>query len=550
MPNAERKVYNFPAKSGNLDDCRMGLEGNKMSKLLAMSQWKNNIFSKLPINKGDGYLLVEPVGSLLVLHHLCLYSVIICRARGLTPRFTVEAQSEEKYRKIISFYFDKFEIFVTQDISKLKRFELLVYSALYFCKFNLTKNILPTCFRKFHIGPIIYDAYLMMNSVATMHYTDIQLIRSIYHTLRSIEWGRVNIEKINPKAILISHRVGVRAGGLLSIAKACGINIFSIGGQDYGTLYLEKDSHLMHYEFTATMAELEPILTLPENDFQALYDKIREKHFQGSFNADAKLAFSKKLFTSREEFCTHYKIESTKKNVFIMLHAFTDYPHSHFNGMLFEDYFDWFLQTLKFASLETNVNWIIKQHPSAHFYPIKDVVINDIIEKYKKPHIVFLDSHENIDTRSIAHVGDALITCIGSAGFELSAIGGVPSITAGDNPYADAGFAIYPKSKTEYFSVLNHLDKLQKLDEKARKNAIATYLFIHRLSRVRMIFIPEISHQEHRDLAQSMDYFKKVEDNITSFGAEKVIHDLTKYIQSVQRSDFHALRTDPKECEI
>ena len=142
-----------------------------------------------------------------------------------------------------------------------------------------------------------------------------------------------------------------------------------------------------------------------------------------------------------------------------MLHAFTDYPHSHFKWMVFKDYYDWFISTLDFAKQNRKVNWIFKQHPSIKDYPTKDVSF-DLLFSDVPDNIVYISENKQIDTRSLNYCADLVITCIGSAGFELPAMAGIPSVTAGDNFYTDLGFAIESKTKAEYFSILGTTSSL------------------------------------------------------------------------------------------
>ena len=117
--------------------------------------------------------------------------------------------------------------------------------------------------------------------------------------------------------------------------------------------------------------------------------------------------------------------------------------------------------------------------------------------KYTDENIIFLGTDNLIDTRSFAHVADAVITCAGSSGFELPAIGKLQSLIAGDCPYANVGFAIKPDTKEQYKDALIDLANGEKLSEGKHKDAMATFLFVHRLARVSMLAIPSLPNKEH-----------------------------------------------------
>ena len=62
------------------------------------------------------------------------------------------------------------------------------------------------------------------------------------------------------------------------------------------------------------------------------------------------------------------KINNKKPFVFILAHVFSDAPLSIGETMLFSDYYDWLIFTIKQAGLNKDINWIVKPHPSSYIY--------------------------------------------------------------------------------------------------------------------------------------------------------------------------------------
>jgi hypothetical protein len=151
----------------------------------------------------------------------------------------------------------------------------------------------------------------------------------------------------------------------------------------------------------------------------------------------------------------------------------------------------------------------------------------------------------DFDSRSICHVGDAIVTCLGSAGFEFSALGGIPSIAVGDSPYADAGFAINPRSTQEYFDVLRNIQTMDRLSGETLQRARATFMFIHRLSRVPMHALINLSHAEHR-IWYDDKYFDMVDANAAE-NEDLIAGEMDKYIDAVAQPDFRVLRSAPSD---
>lgn len=504
--------------------------------------WRN-IFSSPP-HQSNGVLLIEPVDSSISLHLLCVYAHIITCAKNFTPVFIADKKNKLWLKEHLVRYFDQFQVLDKPRLSLLNKLFLFIISSYKWVLLLAQKQLITLEWRERLIGDIVYDQYLASCRRGTLYYFDLRLLKIIYHVIHAVEISRKAMTLVNPHAALRSHQVGLSSAPIAVACEEYGIPIYSIGGTMYGTLICSDQRK--DYFYTATSDELKPLLELSDVEFDNCFEDVKKELFQGNFNSDSKLAFTNKLFTKRIDFANTYGLDAKKKNIFIMLHAFTDYPHSHFSGMLFKDYLDWFLKTLAFISHQKSVNWIIKQHPSSQFYPVEDLDWDELIEKYSSNSLVFMPHDADFDSRSICHVGDAIVTCVGTAGFEFSALCGVPSVTAGDNPYVNAGFAVYPSSRQEYYETLSNIGSIERLTGKQLRNAKATFMFIHRFSRVEMKGVINLSHQEHRDYQFSDQYFDMAEENAAKYESQ-ISADLAKYIDAVSQADFHALRTKPRD---
>jgi hypothetical protein len=507
------------------------------------SIWRKAIM--LPsIGEEKGILLVESSNSEVSLHELCIYAYIISQARQLRVVFISSATSALKLGDILPRYFDKFDIVDEAPIGPGMRLWLLLISLGVWVSQLVRKDLVNLRWHEELVGDVVYDQYLAGCRKGSVDYRDLRLAKYIYVTLRAVERSRKLLKKILPATVLLSHRVGLGAAPIAVVCEQLDIPIYSYGGGEYGTLVVSTKRKT--YEYRATTEELAPLLDISPVKFDRIFEAIQEDLFKGLYNADSKLAFANKLYTDRLEFSDVYRLDITKKNIFVMMHAFTDYPHSHFNGMLFDDFRDWFLQTLGFASQHKNVNWIFKQHPAAHFYPVDDVDWQELVNGFTSENLIFMPQGADFDSRSICYVGDATVTCVGSAGFEFAALAGIPTITAGDNPYATSGFAIYPQSRSDYFATLSGLSTLPKLNDAALKKAKAAFIFIHRMSRVPMHASLSLSHGERRELQYGGGYFSKI-DSHAAVHECLIASELSKYVTAVADPAFRALRSSPHE---
>jgi hypothetical protein len=162
--------------------------------------------------------------------------------------------------------------------------------------------------------------------------------------------------------------------------------------------------------------------------------------------------------------------------------------------------------------------------------------------------IIYIDENRQIDTRGLIYCADLIVTCLGSAGFELPAMGAIPSVTAGDNPYTGLGFALEPKTKKEYFGILNNADKIKKLPVKIQNRARAAYIYIYKISRVSFSACPQLPPSQGRgENINSFNswYWDKVRNQ---YSAKKnvILKELTHYIKEVAKPEFRKLTSFKK----
>lgn len=181
----------------------------------------------------------------------------------------------------------------------------------------------------------------------------------------------------------------------------------------------------------------------------------------------------KTIYTSREQFCSDYALDPEKRNVFVMLHAFNDYPHTYGN-MVHQDFYHWIMHVLELSRKNRQVNWIFKNHPYAKYYPT-DVDVNAMFQSIKEPHIKYMEEDVNFNTSSLRYVGDVVITCLGTAGLEYSTFG-IPCILAARCWYSGLGFTREPGTRTEFENELLNISQLARLtDDQVRMAKIMAY---------------------------------------------------------------------------
>lgn len=196
-------------------------------------------------------------------------------------------------------------------------------------------------------------------------------------------------------------------------------------------------------------------------EFIAHYQDHLERRLSGQINqVDVLLAFANKRIYDQQLLRSTLGITNSKPLVFIMCHAFSDSPHIS-SWQMYNDYYDWLLQTLQLVKNLDNVNWIIKPHPSVALYN-EDGAVGNIVREHANKNI-FL-TPEDFNTSSLKNCAHAILTVQGTVGIEFSCYG-IPTILTGKPFFAGLGFTIEPKTKHEYEQLLNDIHNLKKLSD-------------------------------------------------------------------------------------
>ena len=494
--------------------------------------------------KTQGNLLVEEMsGASFINHCMSMQALFLNIAHGFRPLYLRNGCFNQDF---VQSYVPEAAVVELERLSLLEKMRIGIVCFFQLLKAYLLGNILPLRYNGVIYGDIVYDVFLQENSVATLderNWCSLKKIARIYLFI-AVRHKKIKnlIRKMKIDAVLVSHKIGSCGGPLARCALKMKRKVYSNAGMHRNTLYLNSSfKNVKDYEYTPTLQEIKHIMAMP--NFDDRFAEIHNEHIWGNRSLDAQHAFNDSYdrYENRELFCFRFSVDPAKKNVFVMLHAFTDHPHAHFPRMLFKDYKDWFLQTLLFAKNDNGVNWFFKRHPSDKFYPTTDVNFEELFANLPD-NVKFIDTTDRFDTRNLEVVADAVITCTGSVGFEMPAMYGIPTITAGDNPYSHLQFVKYPASCEAYFFLLSNLKDIQRLAPEEQKEAKAFYMFRYSFCTVDYSFIPVLSHEDHHSPNLNAIFFEKVLALYEEKGGT-IKDQIARYAFEMSRPDYKALRT-------
>ncbi len=188
---------------------------------------------------------------------------------------------------------------------------------------------------------------------------------------------------------------------------------------------------------------------MPWSDRQSrqLDRELYSSYATGAWYADAGTQFHKQLLEPAQV-TGDIGLDPNKKTAFIFPHIMWDASLSKGED-LFRDYQDWFVQTVRAACLNQQVNWVIKIHP-AHVgkaaqdgfqgEPAEVTVLHQEIGQLPS-HVFFIPADSPISTYSLFPVMDYCLTVRGTIGMEAARLG-IPVITAGTGRYDHRGFTV------------------------------------------------------------------------------------------------------------
>lgn len=327
------------------------------------------------------------------------------------------------------------------------------------------KDILPMRYDDIPIGEELYDTILS-------HWREA-------YTVDKIEWKYIYDAYLFCKNMYIAKR--------LFCSKKYGVFIFSDGdyinasfvkfAAKYGVEIYQTSvgrvlfhkalkNFTLPYSSQITPHMYESCRSMVSKDVIDQYLAVR---FRGEAKADYdRQAFLGKREYSKEELCklSGIPIGTDMKLVVVAAHAFSDRPHSG-DIMVYQDYYQWLVETLKILDQVEDIVVFVKEHPSALLYGEKGS-ISHLVKQYGWSQIHTLP--EDFHTYSIFSYFDYVVTCKGTIGLEAASFG-IPVFTAGQGYYYGFGVDINSTTTTEYEGRLRNIKSYGRRPDTVRERA-------------------------------------------------------------------------------
>jgi len=217
---------------------------------------------------------------------------------------------------------------------------------------------------------------------------------------------------------------------------------------------------------------------------KSVRDELFQNYTSGNWFAEVGTQFNTQII-EKQEIQKTLGLDPEKKTAIVFSHLFWD--ATFFWGEdLFDDYKQWFVETVKAACRNNNLNWLVKLHPANVVKQNRDKYRGEFAENQAirgyvgalPEHIKLLQPDTSINTFSLFSLMDYCVTVRGTIGIE-SAFFGIPVFTAGTGRYNHHGFTIDSETREEYLGRLANIHTCSSLSreqtELAQKFAYGTF---------------------------------------------------------------------------
>ena len=345
--------------------------------------------------------------------------------------------------------------------------------------------------------------------------------------------GRI-LHEVAPEVVLVEEANYAVNGPLVDVAVARGIDVIQ-------TIVTWRDDALMSKRLTTANRRVDAKSVAPETltrlttdhgfpppaELDAQLDADFGYRYDGRWAQSAQFQPNTRAFTG-DQIVEAIGLDPAKPTAVVFAHVLWD-ATLFFGVDLFDNYADWLRQTVLAAAANTNLNWVIKTHPSnvfrsAHGDVAAGASSEGEIVRTALPslpaHVHVLAPDTPISTVSLYRFADYGVTVRGTAGLEMACFA-KPVLTAGTGAYSGLGFTYDSETKAEYLDRIATIEALGPLDHEmtARARRYAHTLFVRRpwvsqSFRLRFEFLDRGWHPLDRNLEWTIGSVEELSDSV------------------------------------
>jgi hypothetical protein len=317
-----------------------------------------------------------------------------------------------------------------------------------------------------------------------------ELARSLDRSLQCMRTAWTLLQKLKPNALVLMDRGYSPSGEFFDICIENDVPVFTWNAA-------HRNNSLMLKRYTRANRDVHPsslskdtwelLKSLPwsARSSKRVLQELEQCYSSGEWYGEVGTQFNKKTM-DKDALVRYLGLDSSRMTAAIFPHIFWD--ATFFWGTdLFENYEEWFVETVKAACKNTAVNWVVKVHPANIVKNYRDGVNTEHSELSAirqaigelPPHVKMLEADTEISTLSLFKAIDACVTVRGTTGIEAACFG-IPVLTAGTGRYDRLGFTLDSNNREEFLARLDDVQNISRLtpaqNELALKHALGVLI--------------------------------------------------------------------------
>lgn len=334
-----------------------------------------------------------------------------------------------------------------------------------------------------------------------------ELACALNRSLQCVKTAKTLIDHIRPDALVLVDRGYSPSGELFDTCIERDIPVFTWNAA-------HKNDTLMLKRYTAANRDVHPsslseatwralcVMPWTREHSAAVRNELERCYSSGEWYAEVGTQFNKKA-VDKATLITRLGLDPLRKTAVIFPHIFWD--ATFFWGKdLFENYEEWFIQTVQAACRNDRLNWVIKVHPANLVKNRRDGVMSEHSEitAIRKavgelpPHVKIMPAETEISTLSLFNAIDCCVTVRGTVGIEAASFG-VPVLTAGTGRYDRLSFTLDSDTREEYLDRLANAHDITVLSPAQTELALrhAWGVLLARPAKLKMVHMRYLANE-------------------------------------------------------
>lgn len=394
---------------------------------------------------------------------------------------------------------------------------------------NSFEDLMNLSYKGVKVGKYISSSLVRMTYTGSVDVKDPETKKQIRAFLCNSILNTIAAEKIykeyNPKIALFLERGYTPYGEFFDLALLRNINTVQWCGshKDNGFILKRYNQHntTMHpASLSSKTWNYLKKLKWNEDNAKIVKQELFHNYKSGKWFSEVGTQFNTQI-VKKNDLKKLLNLDPNKKTAVVFSHLFWD--ATFFYGKdLFANYREWFIETVKAACKNENLNWVLKLHPANVVKLNRDGYMGELVEKLVikekigelPKHIKLLEPQTKISTYSLFESIDYAITVRGTTGIE-AALFGRPVFTAGTGRYDRHGFTIDSDSINDYLEKMANIHLYPQLTkdeiELAQKFAYGTFNL-----KPFVIKSIDISYEKDNVATQKIDFLLKSREELNN----------------------------------